>query len=214
MPVLGAAVTLRSPGEIVENIRKISGGAKWLRRIAGVSALAASVGALAAAKQGDERELVQTRRTRVFFKRQIKAEFRQSRLTGFLNRRDLPFGFGDRVVASDGDVIGVTGRGTWHRGTTVVKTPGGKERTITHIQSLGLPATHYYFDRPLSDREAAGIISGQRAYRPHKLPGYAGEVNRMEYLAPTWALAKHAMIKTRLYRPTSPAKWVEQEKKL
>jgi hypothetical protein len=87
---------------------------------------------------------------------------------------------------------------TWHRGTSVVQTPRG-ERTITHLQSLNVPAAHYYFDRPITDEQAVGIASGQKGFEARTIPGYVGRLSRAESLCPAWAESKKAMITARLY---------------
>ena len=84
----------------------------------------------------------------------------------------------------------------WHRGTLVVKTGQG-ERTITHLQSLSLPNSHYYFNRPLADEQAVGLAAGQ--IDPATIPGYVGRVSPVEALCPIWNDTKHALIKTQLY---------------
>jgi hypothetical protein len=86
---------------------------------------------------------------------------------------------------------------TWHRGTLVLKTNQG-ERTITHLQSLALPAAHYYYNRRLSDNEAVGIVSGQKGFEPKALPGYAGQVSEVEALCPAWADLKRGLIQAHL----------------
>jgi hypothetical protein len=53
----------------------------------------------------------------------------------------------------------------------VVQTAGG-QRTITHLQSLKLPAQHYYFDRKLSDEDVAGVITGRE--KAPRMKGYVG----------------------------------------
>jgi hypothetical protein len=118
---------------------------------------------------------------------------------------------GRNVVSSEGDLVqpgkGIT---TWHRGTSVVKTPQG-ERTISHLQSLKLPGQHFYFNRRLSDEEVAGLVSERE--KAHKLPGYAGEVHPMEALLPTWGATKKAMIINRLYWPSPEATWARKKEK-
>ena len=117
----------------------------------------------------------------------------KSRLTPLLNRADAE---ASRLLRSDGIMFEVGGK-SWHRGTTVVKTAQG-ERTLTHLQSFSLPATHYYFDRRLADNEAIGIVSGQKGFEPKYLPGYAGQVSEVESLFPAYAGLKHQLIKAHL----------------
>jgi hypothetical protein len=116
-----------------------------------------------------------------------------SRLTPLLNR--LIIGPG-RIRSSDGVMFEVKGK-TWHRGAVVVKTVQG-ERTITHLHSLALPATHYYFNRRLTDNEAVGIVSAQKGFEPKFMPGYAGQISEVEALFPLWAQVKRTLIKSHL----------------
>jgi hypothetical protein len=127
----------------------------------------------------------------------MQVRFWESGLAGPLNRADLLGAHvrGKGVRSSEGAVFEI-GEKTWHRGTSVVDTPGG-ERTITHLQSLSLPADHYFFNRPLSDEHAAGIAV--KTVRPEDVPGYVGQVSSLEMLAPGWAMAKRAMITSQLY---------------
>jgi len=133
-------------------------------------------------------------------------------MTGFLNKLDLigSHRLGKNVVSSEGNIVRATKSGAWHRGTSVVQTAGG-QRTLTHLQSLKLPAQHFYFDRKLSDGEVAGLVSGQT--KANRLSGYVGEVHSMENLVPSWGATKKAMITTRLYHPPAEAGWVVSEKK-
>jgi hypothetical protein len=74
----------------------------------------------------------------------------------------------------------------------VVKTANGK-RSITHLQSLNIPQTHYYFNQPISDTDAVGITSGK--IKPQTVPGYAGSVTPLEALCPSWAATKQNFLK-------------------
>ncbi|MCL4298078.1 MAG: hypothetical protein KJ077_20215 [Anaerolineae bacterium] len=112
-----------------------------------------------------------------------------SRLTPFFNRADAGR---TPVKNSAGLMFEVSGK-TWHRGVITLQTGQG-ERTLTHLQSLSLPASHYYFDRPLTDNETAGIITGQRGFEPKHLLGYAGQVTEVDSLCPAWAAVKHSLI--------------------
>ncbi len=127
----------------------------------------------------------------------MQVRFWESGLAGPLNKADLLGAHvtGKGVRSSEGAVFEL-GEKTWHRGTSVIDTPGG-ERTITHLQSLSLPADHYYFSRPLSDEHAAGIAV--KTVRPEDVPGYVGQVSSLEALTPGWAMAKRAMITSQLY---------------
>ena len=127
-----------------------------------------------------------------------KVKLYRSGLTGMLNRADrlgTPYVTGRGVRSGDG-VVFETGGVTWHRGTSVVDTPDGK-RTITHLQSLALPAAHYYFNQPLDDEQAVNVAN--RTARPETTPGYVGTVSSLEALTPGWAATKRALITSQLY---------------
>lgn len=117
----------------------------------------------------------------------------QTRLTSYINRRELGLYEAKR---SEGRVFELRGR-SWHRGVMTVQT-GRDERTMTHLQSLSLPQTHYYFSRRLSDNETVGVISGQKGFEPKYLDGYAGQVSEVESLAPAWAACKRSLIRASL----------------
>ncbi len=196
----GVGVALRSPEEIVQNAAKLKQVRQGLNKIAAVMAASRMAGTLVAdlSRNGEnERTLTQTRRTFLTGERQLTVEFSDSRLTGLLNRGDRLVSSGS-VVSSEGEMV-TMGRQSWHRGTTVVKTPGG-ERTLTHLRSLALPSNSLYFDRQLADDDVAGVVSGQ--VKAQRLPGYVGEISAAENLAPAWAQAKRALILTRLHWPT------------
>jgi hypothetical protein len=210
MPAIGAAVTFRNPADILRNTGQVKKTTQKIKTVMAVGAVAASAAAGLSLKE-KSRELVQERRSGLFFKPKVKVEFSTSRLTGLLNRLDLAGShrLGQNVIASSGELVTAQGK-AWHRGTVVFKTPQGK-RTMTHLQSTGLPATHYYFDRDLTDEETAGIVSAQKGFKPQQMAGYVGEVSAMEGLAPAWAQAKRAMIRTRLYFPTQPSGWAQPQ---
>jgi hypothetical protein len=132
---------------------------------------------------------------RFFFPNTTKLPVRiwPSRLTPFLNWLDSGV---RRPQHSDGVMLELKGQ-SWHRGTIVTNTTQG-ERTITHLQSLSWPSTHYYFSRRLSDNEAVGIVSGQKGFEPKTLPGYAGQISPVESLCPTWAGLKRSLIQAHL----------------
>ena len=69
-----------------------------------------------------------------------------------------------------------------------------------HLQSLAVPAGHYYFNRALRDVEVAGIISGQHEYQARHLPGYAGEVTEVESLVPAVSQVKKRLLQLHLFR--------------
>jgi hypothetical protein len=196
-------VALREPEEILENTARLTRLKQGLNRVAAVTAASRMAGSLAAdlSKTGlGERALAQTRRTFLGGDRKLTVEFGGSRLTPLLNRSDRLVS-SKSVVSSDGEMVSL-GRQSWHRGTTVVKTPEG-EQTITHLSSLALPANSFYFDRRLADEEVAGLASGQ--LKAHRLAGYVGGISPAENLAPAWSQAKRALILTRLHWP-SPEK--------
>lgn len=121
-----------------------------------------------------------------------------SRLTPWLNRADAGI---SRVQRSDGLMVETQGQ-TWHRGTTVVKTSQGA-RTMTHLQSMTMPSTHYYFNRRLSDNETVGLITGQKGFEAKTMAGYAGQISEVESLWPAWAQTKRGLIQAHL-------RWGEQ----
>ena len=130
-----------------------------------------------------------------FFKSNIPVQTWKSQLTPVFNAKDV-IGMG-KIQSSHGTLFAVNGK-TWHVGTTVVKTGTG-ERTISHLQSLSVPADHYYFSRPLSDNDAVGIVVGQKGFEPKQMKGYAGSVSSLEGLTPSWSLLKHSMIKAHVW---------------
>ena len=167
-------------------------------------------GILGRATQGERSETVRARRPITLFGLKLgetgrKTSVWESGMTHLLNRADLlgSHQLGQGVRSSDGVTFDAGGL-TWHRGTSVIDTPDG-ERTITHLQSLSLPADHYYFDRPLDDARAIEIAA--KTVRPENIPGYVGQVSSLEALTPGWAMAKRAMITSQLYwggsRPTA-----------
>jgi hypothetical protein len=91
-----------------------------------------------------------------------------------------------------------TGGKTWHQGSTVVKVDG-KERTVTHLQSLNLPARHVFFDRPLTKTQAVGIASGE--IKARGVNGFKGQVSPAESITPIWAGAKQGLIRAQIYWP-------------
>jgi hypothetical protein len=134
-----------------------------------------------------------------FFKRKIAVTCWQSGMTPVLNRMDTAGFKKEDVVSSKGISMSFKGT-TWHRGISMVKTPGGN-RTITHLQSLTFPAKHYYFDRPLSPKETVGIVSGQSGYYPTSMNGFIGQIGEGEQLAIPWSQAKSQLIRSRILHP-------------
>jgi hypothetical protein len=143
--------------------------------------------------------VVQDRRQLLFFKGKEAVNMWKSSLTDRLNRADLMGSHrltGEGVYASDGVMFETRGGRTWHRGTSIVSTSQG-QRTITHLQSLTLPAQHYYFDRRIGDEQAVGIAT--RRVNPRQVPGFVGAISPGEALCPGWAGTKRAMIRSVLY---------------
>ena len=121
-----------------------------------------------------------------------------SGLTPALSARDIQ-GLPLKVQASQGQMFESRGK-TWHLGVTTVTSPAGQgERTMAHLQSLAVPASHYYFERVPHDTEVAGIISGQREFEPKHLPGFAGEVTEVESLVPALAQVKKRLIQMHVF---------------
>ena len=206
-PGVAVAIGMRDAGEIARNLQTLRRVGKAIKTVRtaqlGASIIATGVASSTQTPEG-QRSLTQTRRSMLLGERQTKVEFSGSKLTGWLNRQDRLLS-SRQVVSSDGDVVHAQGGAAWHRGTTVVRTPGG-ERTITHLRSLSLPSNGYYFDRRLSDEEVATIVTGQG--KSHQMAGYVGAVSAMENLAPGWAHTKRAMILTRLHWPTPGTDWI------
>jgi hypothetical protein len=174
-------------------------GRRLLRRIERISSLAGDL-AGALTKTEAAGEVLREKRPLFLFKSQTPVTLWRSRLTGLLNRQELLGSdrvTGRNVIASEGVMFRIRAK-TWHRGTIVVKTGQG-ERTITHLQSLSLPNSHYYFNRPLANEQAVGLAAGQTD--PASIPGFVGQVSSAEALCPLWSDTKHALIKSRLYWP-------------
>ncbi len=174
----------------------------WLVGLAagGASRLSARAGSdiatLANAKPAGT--VTQEKRQLFFFKSKTPVTLWQSGLTGLLNRRDRLTR--QKYVESSQGVMFKLKDKTWHRGTSVVKTSRGN-RTITHLQSMALPAAHYYFDREVADKDAVGIASGQ--VEAAAVPGYVGRVSELEGLS-TWGAAKTALLKAYLHGGPPP----------
>jgi hypothetical protein len=153
-----------------------------------------------ASRQEEVGQVMQDKRTLFFFKSKVPVTLWKSSLTGLINRQDVigTSRFSGKNIASSEGVMFRTRGKTWHRGTTVVNMPGGS-RTMTHLQGLSMPGSHYYFDRPISDENAVGVAA--RKVKPEVVPGYLGQVSSMESLCPAWAQAKHSLLRTRLHWP-------------
>ncbi|MCP4386397.1 MAG: hypothetical protein GY798_34150 [Hyphomicrobiales bacterium] len=71
---------------------------------------------------------------------------------------------------------------------------------MTHLQSLNLPGSHYYFNRALRDDEVAGMIGKHHGFpEPRDVKGFLGEVTEVESLAPTVAHLKHRLIQAHAF---------------
>ncbi len=146
-------------------------------------------------------------RTETFFDhRTPPVHIWRSRATTALNVRDIMRWPRTSVEVSSGQMMEVGGK-SWHLGTIVAALGQSQQtRTITHLQSMNLPATHYYFNRPLSEREAAGIILGRKDYEPKHIKGFAGQVSELASLQPSVSSLKHVMIQSSiLWGNTPPA---------
>lgn len=137
-------------------------------------------------------------RTEFYFKGQPAVRAWPSRLSPALNARDIMGWPCLAVEFSGGQMVESEGK-SWHVGTTVVRTSAGEQRAITHLQRLTLPGRHYYFNRPLKDREVAGIIQGQKGFEAKHLPGFAGQIGELESLQPAIAGLKKGLIQAHLF---------------
>lgn len=172
---------IRLTGMAVNSVSKISG------------VLSSNLAGLT--KTGSAGQVMQEKQFLLFFKKEVPVALWKSSLTDKINRLDLVGSNLDKVVSSEG-IMFRPGKGeTWHRGTVVVKTANGK-RSITHLQSLNIPQTHYYFNQPISDTDAVGITSGK--IKPQTVPGYAGSVTPLEALCPSWAATKQSLLRAYL----------------
>ncbi len=145
-------------------------------------------------------------RTETFFDhRTPPVRIWRSGVTPALNTRDIMRWPRSSVEFSSGQMMEVKGK-TWHLGTVVAAVGQSPEtRTLTHLQSMNFPARHYYFDKPLSEHEAAGIILDRPEYEPRHIEGFAGQVSEIESLHPSVSHLKHAMIQSGiLWGDTSP----------
>lgn len=173
--------------------------AKVVKKIDMISSLAGDAAGFVS-RQEDVGQVMQEKRTLLFFKSKTPVTLWKSSLTGLINRQDVvgTSRFSGKNIASSEGVMFRAGGKTWHRGTTVVNMPGGR-RTMTHLQGLSLPSSHYYFDRPVSDEQAVGVATGQ--VKPDIVPGFVGQVSSIESLCMGWAQAKHSLLRVRLHWP-------------
>ena len=136
--------------------------------------------------------------SRNLFNGRVQMQSWSSRLTPALNARDIQ-GLPLTVQASRGQMFESRGK-TWHLGVTTVTSPAGREeRTLGHLQSLAAPSSHYYFNRALPETEVAGIIGGQREFKPRYLPGFVGEVTEVESLVPALSQVKKRLIQLHVF---------------
>lgn len=152
--------------------------------------------AAALCKSGNTGTVEVKKRFLFFFTSRQKVQLTQSNLlTSYLNRADvLP---GTEVEHTKGTLFKVGGN-TWHWGETTVDTSRGRQ-TITHLQTLALPSSHYYFDRSVAAQDMAELANG--AKKPETIDGFAGSVSKTESLCPGWAAAKQDLILARLHWP-------------
>ncbi|MCB0153798.1 MAG: hypothetical protein KDF65_03305 [Anaerolineae bacterium] len=134
------------------------------------------------------------RRRLLIFKSKQEVKIWKSRLTPLLNRSDHL----TRQVKSSRGLMFTIGGTTWHQGTSVVQTSSGR-RTLTHLQSLKLPATHHYFNRPVSAEQAVKLAEG--SLNPTEVSGYVGSLSPTESLAPIWAEPKKQLLKAAIHWP-------------
>ena len=151
---------------------------------------------------GSAGQVEQETRRFFFFKGKRQVPFWTSKLTPLLNKPDAVVGLRKREVVSSSGVMFQAGGKTWHQGNTVVKVDG-KERTVTHLQSLSLPARHLFFDRPISKTQAVGLVTG--TLQANRVPGFKGQVSPGESITPIWAGAKQGLIRAQIYWPVRQA---------
>jgi len=165
-----------------------------LGRLAGQATAAAINPAADLSRQSLSSAVVQKKRVLLFFNKKTSVQVWNSAAGKLLNRADrlVP---AKNILTEKSAMLKINGI-SWHRGTVTFRAPDGKKRTLTHLQSLNLPAQHYYFNRPLSDKETAGLLTRQPGFRPERMNGYLGQVSATESLSPGWAEAKHGLIKT------------------
>jgi hypothetical protein len=185
MPIAAVGALLGS-NKVRLRILNVLGTAQVGRAVA--TGLGTGISRLSRVKNGAVRQ-------KSFFGGKVQLRVWSSRLTPALNALDVR-GLPVAVQASGGQMMESRGK-TWHLGTTIVNTSQGR-RTITHLQGMSLPGTHYYFDRTLHDKEAVGIIAGHREFEARHLPGYAGEITEVESLVPVLANVKKGLIKSHL----------------
>ena len=191
------------PDRIADTLRKRTLLALGLLKLSQVSSAFLGTG-LARMSRRQKAGIVDGIDQRFFFLQttRVPVAVWRSNLTPLLNLMDSG---SNKVIKSDGLMFELSGK-TWHRGTVVIKTAQG-ERTITHLQSLSAPGTHYYFSRRLDDNEAVGIVSNQKGFDPKHLPdrsgtpatGYVGQISEVESLLPVWASIKRGLIRAHLH---------------
>ena len=151
---------------------------------------------------GSAGQVEQETRRFFFFKGKRQVPFWTSKLTPLLNRPDAVVGLRKREIVSSSGVMFQAGGKTWHQGNTVVKVDG-RERNVTHLQSLSLPARHVFFDRPLSKTQAVDIATGKT--RAGQVPGFKGQVSPAESITLIWAGTKQGLIRAQIYWPVRQA---------
>ena len=147
---------------------------------------------------GDAGQVEKETRRFFFFKGTRRIPFWKSSLTPLLNKPDAVVGLKKRDVISSTGAMFQAGGKTWHQGSTVVNVEG-QARNVTHLQSLSLPARHYFFDRPISIAQSVSIAAGE--IKAADVPGFKGQVSRYESIAPIWAGTKQGLIRAQIYWP-------------
>ncbi|MFN8459287.1 MAG: hypothetical protein U0401_32320 [Anaerolineae bacterium] len=152
--------------------------------------------AAALCKSGNTGTVEVKKRFLFFFTSKQKVQLTQSNLlTSYFNRADvLP---GAEVEHTKGTLFRVGGN-SWHWGETTVYTSRGRQ-TITHLQTLALPSSHYYFNRPVAAQDMVELAGGTT--KPETIQGFAGSVSKTETLCTGWAAAKQNLILARLHWP-------------
>lgn len=173
-------------------------------KVVGVTGLVTGVGGnlMAALCKSGDAGTVEIKKRFLLFSTSIKKVglTKSNALTPLFNRADvLP---GSHVENSKGTLFRVGGM-TWHWGESNIHTSRGQQ-TITHLQTLAIPAQHYYFNRPVGAKDMVELARG--AKKPETIEGFSGSVSRVESLCTGWASVKHDLILAKLHWPPSPNK--------
>jgi len=187
----GGKALLKAAGLVDPVTRVATRAVKITEKVSG--ALGSEIADLT--KTDEAGEVIQKKRKLLFFTSKEPVTLWKSSVTGLLNRRDVMVE-AKRVKSSVGVMFKIKGD-TWHHGTITVRTSSGT-RPMTHLQSLKIPAAHYFFERQLTNEQAVGIAAGTTDPRP--IPGYAGQVSAGESLSPAWSNVKQILIKSYLHQ--------------